>query len=304
MKKTILFGLMLVLALGLFSCKGEENNEKNKPAAEEKTEETTSQGSLEYDESYANYGVKFEYNGLHYSIINHNSVVLVTHDSQRSITGDLVIPSTVTYQGIKYYVVMIGSNVFADNPYIASVVIPKGVKIIYDDAFAGCSNLSSVTLPEGLIKIDARVFYGCNLQSITLPDGITNLDASAFYNTPFYNNEANWENGVLYIGKYLLTAKKYISNCSIKEGTKYIADHAFYECSALTSVTIPNSVKSIRDYAFYGCSRLTSITIPNSVTRIGEWAFWDCWSLTSVSVPSHTEIAENAFPEHTEVIRY
>lgn len=195
MKKIIFFSAML-MTLGLFSCSGKEkdnsttsekNSEQNKPTAQE----TTPLGSIEVDRTCANYNVRFEYEGLHYGIINQNSVYVAEHDAHRSITGDLVIPSTVTYQGIKYYVVMIGSNVFADNPYIASVVIPKGVKIINDDAFAGCSNLSSVTLPEGLIKIDARVFYGCNLQSITLPDGITNLDASAFYNTPFYNNEAN-----------------------------------------------------------------------------------------------------------------
>ena len=308
MKKIIFFSAML-MTLGLFSCSGKEkdnsttsekNSEQNKPTAQE----TTPLGSIEVDRTCANYNVRFEYEGLHYGIINQNSVYVAEHDAHRSITGDLVIPSKVRYNDATYYVVGIAGHAFEDNPYIASVVIPKSVKVMYEAAFANCCNLSTVTLPEGLIHLDRDIFYGSNLHSITLPDGIDFIGPNAFDNTPFYNNEANWENGVLYIGKYLLTAKKYISNCSIKEGTKYIADHAFYECSALTSVTIPNSVKSIRDYAFYGCSRLTSITIPNSVTRIGEWAFWDCWSLTSVSVPSHTEIAENAFPEHTEVIRY
>ena len=98
MKKTILFSLMLVLALGLFSCKGKE---KEKKSGKETTEETTSQGSLEYDASYAYYDVKFEYNGLHYKIINHNSVILVQHDFYQSFSGALVIPSKITEQLVK-----------------------------------------------------------------------------------------------------------------------------------------------------------------------------------------------------------
>jgi hypothetical protein len=129
MKKTILFSLMLVLALGMFSCQGEEIEKSTT------SEETTSQGSLKHDESYANYGVEFDDNGLHYKIINHNSVLLVQHDSLRSINGDLVIPSTVTYNEEKYYVVCID-----------------------DAAFRGCEGLTSITIPNGVTEIGEFAF--------------------------------------------------------------------------------------------------------------------------------------------------
>ena len=200
--------------------------------------------------------------------------------------------------------VAIGDDSFKSNPYLTSVVIPNSVKFIYDEAFENCYNLSSVTLPHELIGFDATVFN----------------------NTPFFNNEAKWENGVLYLGAYLLKAQN-MSHCSIKEGTKCIADHAFSECESLTSITIPNSVKtiehdvffgcssltsviipnsvtSIGDYAFYNCSSLNSIFIPNSVTSIGNYAFGECTTLTTVTVPSHAKIEKGAFPEYTEVIRY
>ena len=371
MKKTFFFTLTLVLTLGLVSCGSKESNDKssneeNKPAAEEKTEETTSQGSLEYDESYAHSGVEFMYNGLHYVIINHNSVYLDRHESHQSLSGELVIPSKVRYNNATYYVVGIGDEAFEKCTGLTSVTIPNSVKVIEDGAFEFCYSLSS----------------------ITLADGITNLDASAFDNTHYYNNEENWENGVLYIGKYLVATRE-ISHCSIKEGTKYIASYAFsrnkmlrsitipnsvtsigkrafrscenltsvtisnsvteigweafagcnvshpihnahsifyipefidryvipegikliglgafLNCSRLTFVSIPNSVKEIGVQAFDGCSSLTSITIPKSVEEIGSDAFVDCSKLTSASVSSHTKIAEDAFPEHTQVIRY
>jgi hypothetical protein len=82
-----------------------------------------------------------------------------------------------------------------------------------------------------------------------------------------------------------------------------IGNWAFDDCSGLTSITIPNSVMSIGGNAFSYCSSLTSITIPNSVESIENYAFLFCDGLTSTSVPAHTEIGEDAFPEHTKIIR-
>ena len=151
MKKTILFSLMLVLALGLFSCKGKESDRSKT------SEKTTSQGSLEYDESYANYGVKFEYNGLHYYIINHNSVVLDHHESHQSISGKLVIPSKVRYNDATYYVVGIGDEAFEKCTGLTSVTIPNSVTSIGNYAFSGCSSLTSVSVPSRT-EIDTPAF--------------------------------------------------------------------------------------------------------------------------------------------------
>ena len=78
---------------------------------------------------------------------------------------------------------------------------------------------------------------------------------------------------------------------------------AFSGCTSLTNVTIPSSVTSIGDMAFHGCKSLTSVTIPEGVTSIGRGAFGNCTSLTSVTVPKNVEIADDAFPKSTEVIR-
>lgn len=310
----------MLMTLGLFSCNGQENgnsttseknSEDNKPAIEEKTEETTIKGSIVKDHSYAHHGVTFEQEGIHYKILNQNSVYLDEHESHKNISGGLVIPSTVTYNNTKYYVVAIGDDAFKSNPYLTSVVIPNSVKFIYEEAFENCYNLSSVTLPNELIGLDATVFN----------------------NTPFFNNEAKWENGVLYLGAYLLKAQN-MSHCSIKEGTKCIADHAFSECESLTSITIPNSVKhigyrvfsatnvsypifnahcfaymppsfegyfaipdgiqNIAGGAFSECSILTSVTIPESVTSIGYCAFSGCSSLTSITIPNSVKTIEHS----------
>jgi hypothetical protein len=88
------------------------------------------------------------------------------------------------------------------------VVIPNRVTSIGDWAFKGCSWLTSVVIPNSVTSIGSYAFYNCSrLTSVVIGDSVTSIGRDAFYNTTYYNNESNWENGVLYIGKYLIKAK-------------------------------------------------------------------------------------------------
>lgn len=130
------------------------------------------------------------------------------------------------------------------------VVIPD----TYDDGINGSHPVTS---------IGENAFYNCSgLTSVTIGNGVTNIGRNAFFGTAYYNNESNWQDSVLYIGKYLIKAKTSLSgNYEIKSGTLTIADYAFYGCSELTGVTISGSVTSIGNYAFYNCTSLQSIVI-------------------------------------------
>jgi azurin len=132
---------------------------------------------------------------------------------------------------------------------------------------------------------------------------VTSIASAAFWNTGIYNDESNWENGVLYIGNCLIEAKTDISGAyTIKDNTRLIAYNAFDGCMSLRSITIPNSVTSIGGYAFYFCKSLTSITIPNRVTGIGESTFKDCSSLTSITIPNSVKgIGRWAFGDCTSL---
>ena len=154
------------------------------------------------------------------------------------------------------------------------------------------------TIPDGVTSISNYAFSDClSLVSITIPDGVTSIGKSAISSTAYYNDESNWENGVLYLGKHLIQAKSTLSGAyTVKSGTLTIAGSAFADCESLTSVTIPDSVTTIGEYAFSDCDSLTSVTIGDSVTTIGDSAFEDCESLTSVTIPdSVTTIGDYAF---------
>jgi len=195
-------------------------------------------------------------------------------------------------------VLYIGNHLIeAKDTISGKYTVKSGVKTIADSAFNDCDSLTSITIPDSVTSIGTSAFENCSsLTSITIPDSVRSIGGSAFFYTAVYNEESNWENGVLYIGNHLIKAEVTISGkYTIKSGTKSIADSAFYDCSSLTGVTIPNGVVTIGDYAFSFCSSLTGVTIPNGVVTIGNDAFSYC-SLTSLIIPkSVVSIGDSAF---------
>ncbi len=160
------------------------------------------------------------------------------------------------------------------------IVIPskykdKPITIIRANAFNGYTALTSITIPESVIYIGGDAFCG----------------------TAYYNNEENWKNDVLYIGKYLICAKTTISGaCTIKDGTKHIASSAFKECAQLTNITMPESVTTMGSAVFFKCRKLKNVVLSPNLTSIDSWTFYWCDNLSSIEIPdSVTFIGGYAF---------
>ncbi len=204
----------------------------------------------------------------------------------------------ITHISLPDSVTSIGKSSFEGCTNLTSIDIPAGVKTIPYHAFYNCTSLESVTLCVGLETVGDSAFRGCeNLTDITLPDGITEIGVYAFNGTGVYNDDSNWENGVLYIGDYLIGSKysELPEEYSIKDGTALIAAFAFESCG-FTGVIIPDSVKYIGNAAFSYCENLKKVTMGKNVISIGSYAFEFCASLTSVTVSENLEyIDESAF---------
>ena len=219
------------------------------------------------------YGVEID--GINYKFSGDEATVISWPlDGGKTYSGDVIIPESVTYMGVEYCVTVIGSG-----------------------AFDGCSELTTVTIPNSVTTIGYGAFKDCScLSAINLAPSVVRIYHNAFSGTPWYDNLPD---GMVYVGKVAYKYKGEMpegTHLSIKEGTLSITEQAFALCSGLVSVTIPEGITTIEELAFGGCSSLVSVKLPESLTSIGSSVFYDCVSLSSIDIPSGTtKIGSGAF---------
>lgn len=161
--------------------------------------------------------------------------------------------------------------------------------------------VTALVAEESVTEIGQNAFDGFTaLETITLPDGLKKIGNSAFTNTAYYADDANWENGALYIGQYLVDADNVSGAFTAREGTVLIADYALTSESAMTSFSAPEGLRFIGEGAFRNCSGMEVLSLPASVEDIsGEnyiaianntyyerSAFSGCTALESITVAS------------------
>lgn len=118
---------------------------------------------------------------LYYSIFDTNVAVVKSGDYITNLTGNLIIPSNVTYNGNTYAVTSIFPTAFQFCRNLTSVVIPNTVTSIGTCAFHGCFGLTSITIPNSVTSIEISAFDYCiGLTSITIPNSVIEIWALAF----------------------------------------------------------------------------------------------------------------------------
>ena len=157
-----------------------------------------------------------------------------------------------------------GNNSFKNCTSLKSIEIPKNMKILSGGAFSECTNLKKVVIPKNIEEIEWSVFEDCtSLDDIVIENDNVIIDHNAFLNTGYYNNKENWDNGILYLGKYLLDSKEDIKGYHIiKEGTQVICKMAF--CNRdVEGLAFPKSLKTIQKEALLNCDTLSYVYFPN-----------------------------------------
>ncbi len=260
----------------------------------------------------------FQSGNLLYTIISTDPpcVSLDGHIDGENAQGELVIPETVTYEGVTYTVTKIGYEAFYQcNGLTGNLVIPSTVDTIMTRAFKNCSGFTgnlvipnsvrhlgggafewcygfdgTLVLPEAIPVINAYTFQGCTglTGTLNIPSTVTSIGPAAFgYCTGF--------TGTLVIPESVTELSTPVPPVNGIRG-------AFEECTGITGLVLPESLRIIGGGSgggcFAYCTGLTGeLVIPNKVKEIGYLAFYDCNGLTGeLHLPDSLEyIGSEAF---------
>ena len=219
-----------------------------------------------------------------------NPLADVTGVKNKSATH-ITIPSTVTYEDKSIYriceVTGVGNTAFAGCDNLTSVTIPESVTSIRSGAFCDCSGLTSVTIPDSVTSIGDSVFYGCsNLTSVTLPSKVENQFVP------------------IDLGKRVFQNCSGLTSVTLGRVTN-LKEYTFAYCDSLRSIVIPASVKIVDIDAFRGCANLEKVVFEerdwySHGCSVETRAFRDCPNITEVAFNRVVDIAQaefSAFPQ-------
>ena len=190
------------------------------------------------------------YHQYYNSIGAHVSTYYYEHEKP---TGNLIIPSTITYNDTVYTINGIDNYAFWHCYDITSVSLPNTIKSIGNSAFYDCLGITTVVFGNNINSIGKEAFVLCTaLEQISeLPETLTTIKQDAF-------RACTSLSGTIIIPPSLST---------VEEGV-------FYNCN-FTSIVFSEGVETVKSEAF--CRNpLVSIYIPSTLTNISSSGF-SCW---------------------------
>ncbi|MBO4472809.1 MAG: leucine-rich repeat domain-containing protein [Clostridia bacterium] len=235
---------------------------------------------------------RFDENGVCTTCGEHRATEGLIYDT----TGDTAV--VIGYRGAETEI------------FIPSYYDGKRVTEIGANAFKE-SNLTAVTIAEGVEKVGEYAFSSCNaLVSVTIPATLMDLEMSSFaYSRAIleihYGGEPEgWLGmanlyGIMYdhaIGRVLYIDGELMEGAlSIPSGIKNVPSYAFYMHNGLTSLSMGGGMLTIGDNAFRYCGDLAEVNFAPTVKSIGEEAFYSC-PITTLELPAAlTRIERDTF---------
>ena len=237
-----------------------------------------------------------------YSYKTDNGTVTITKYTGTNI--NVTIPSTI----IGLPVTSIGDSAFANCTSLTNVTIPNGVISIGDNAFFFCTNLTSITIPDSVMNIEDYAFILCSsLTNVTIGNSVTNIGSYAFWWCPSLT-------GVYFLGNAPSVGPD-VFDSDNEAAVYYMPGTTGWGPEFAGLPTKPwsfpdflyiNNNGTINIIRYIGSSG--SVTIPDNinglpVTSIGERAFFESTSLTNLTISATvTNISDDAFYWCTSLI--
>ena len=197
------------------------------------------------------------------------------------LTGDLIIPDTISNGLYKFVVSEIMDGVFRNAMNVTGLILPSTIERIGSYAFGSCTRLQYIqvmaTVPP---SCSTEAFYGVDV-ILYVPKGTY----EAYQTAEGWSSFSNIIDGEP-IPDFTVNGLTYhqLSNTTVSliDGTSANGDVSIPETVQYNDVYY--TVTEIGDTAFYQCANMISVTIPKSITRVASKAFYECTGLRYVKI--------------------
>ena len=167
---------------------------------------------------------------------------------------------------------------------------------LLSSAFAGCSSLRRINLPEGLQYLQPSCFEGCSaLEYIEIPSTVRYVNGKNFKDCTSLKEVKFLDDGSqarIYIEPEVFSGCKSLEKVTLPVNNLNILitfASMFKDCYALKEVNLPESVITSTDtsYLYQNCRALKKAKIPSGVITVGSYCFDGCASLEEVELPDN-----------------
>lgn len=246
----------------------------------------------------------FDVGDIRYKVVDADLATVSVEKKTPSYTGAVVIPSKVTYEDAEYTVVSLTQSAtasttdgaFANCTGLTSVALPETLTAIGNYSFNGCTALTTITIPESVQNFGDGVFQNCSgLESIVMPKSAQKLGINLFKGCAKISQIAIPE-GITDLPKYVLSSMNGLKEVTLPSTLVTIGDYNFYSCAALEMIEIPEGVSSVGQYFGAQSATVAKVVLPSTLTTIGKYSFWKSTAVTYLSCAAATPpAATNAF---------
>ena len=185
-------------------------------------------------------------------------------------------------------VLSIGIEAFAFCTQVTGVILPEGVRAIARRAFYR-SGIKTIQLPASLQRIDKHAFAESSLESVEIPDQVNVIEERAFLNAK-HLQKVKLPKGIITLEPGVFSGCSSLQEVILPKSLKHIEGSAFLMCTSLAHIELPEGLVSVWERAFRGCRSLREIFLGDNVEAIGHAAFEDCTALEKVRIPENLEM--------------
>ena len=184
--------------------------------------------------------------------------------------------------------------------HAAANAIPNGTKYIYDRAMMNNRNLTNVSIPSTVETIGTYAFAYCsNLKEVSVPQNTIMGEYAFSYCISLQSAHLPAMN---YVPRSTFEYCKSLTSVEIPSQVTSIQDQAFSGCKSLTQINLPDHLTEIQSCAFQNCTQLKNITLPNTLVTLGGSAFFNATSLQSLTIPASVSYIGNRLTEGCPLI--